>query len=251
MKENELLAKRLAELAERSYNTYSFQFTDFLGLGEQSIFESLKKELYGISYERFGGAAGAERIIIRFGDEAELGYSEPFPISCIKIAPKCEKFAEKLTHRDFLGAVLNLGIERSKLGDIVIVDNAAYLFAKNEIASFLTDSLVRVRHTDVVLRIVDAPPASELYKTERQKIQISSERLDAIISKLFHISREASSLLFTRGAVFINGRICQSQSERVKEGEIISVRGYGKFIYRGVESESRKGKLNCTADVYV
>lgn len=251
MKENELLAKRFLELAERSYNTSSFKFTDFLGLLEQNIFQSVKKELYGIKYECFGGVAGAERIIIRFGDEEELGYSEPFPISCIKISPKCERFADRLTHRDFLGAILNLGLERDKLGDIVIVDNVAYLFAKDEIADFLVESLERVRHTDVVLRIVDAPPASELYRTERRKIQISSERLDAIISKLFRISREASSLLFTRGAVFINGRICQSQSERVKEGEIISVRGYGKFIYRGVESESRKGKLNCTADVYV
>ena len=81
----------------------------------------------------FGGAAGAERVMIRFGDEESLGYEQPFPIAIIKAEPVSPKFAEKLTHRDFLGAILNLGIERSTVGDIIVRESTAYFFVKEDI----------------------------------------------------------------------------------------------------------------------
>ena len=95
-----LLKKRFIELGRRSEQGY-FTFTDFLGLAEQSCFNEIKGELKGISYTAFGGAEGAERVMIRFGSPEELGYEEDFPIVTLKIAPKSEKFADKLTHRDF------------------------------------------------------------------------------------------------------------------------------------------------------
>lgn len=63
----------------------------------------------------YGGREEAERKILRFGSEAELGYEQPFPICCIRIRPLSAKFADKLSHRDYLGALMNLGIERSTM----------------------------------------------------------------------------------------------------------------------------------------
>ena len=251
MNDSELLHKRFVELGRRSYNSGIFTFTDFLGLAERAIFEEAKRELHGISYTEFGGAFGTERVMIRFGDEEELGYAEPYPIVCIKAEPHSQKFADKLTHRDFLGALMNLGIERSMLGDIAIIDNIAYIFAHENLAEFIKDSLTRVKHTDVNLEIVSSLPEGELFKTESRRIQAHGERLDAVVAKLFSLSRENAQLLFKRGLVFANGKAILSTSYIPKTGETISVRGYGRFIYRSYETTTKRGNLNIEVDLYV
>ncbi len=249
--DTELIKKRLVELGRKSYNSGIFTFTDFLGLAEQSAFSEVKRELGGIPYEAFGGAAGAERVIIRFGSEEELGYSMPYPISIIKVEPQSQKYADRLTHRDFLGALLNLGIERHTLGDIVIIDNVGYIFALESIAPYIADSLIRVRRTDVSASIITELPEGELYRTERKTVQISSERLDAVIARVYSLSREDAQALFKKRLVFADGREIDSTSYAPKENEKISVRGHGRFIYIGRQSLSKKGKLNVAVEMYV
>ena len=251
MTEEELLQKRFIELAKRAYNSSVYTFTDFLGLAEQATFDRVKRTIQGIPYDTFGGASGAERVMIRFGDEEALGYEIPFPIVCIKAEPVSQKFADKLTHRDFLGALLNLGIERSTLGDIPILNNVGYIFASEDIAPFIISELSRVKHTEVKLSIVDELPEGELYKTERRRVQISGERLDAIIARVYSLSREDAQTLFSKKLVYASGRLCESTSYNPKENETISVRGHGRFIYRGFVSNSKKGKLNVEVDVYL
>lgn len=247
----ELLKKRLIELANKSYNSDIFTFTQFLGLAEQSAFSEVLPALRGIKYSLFGGAEGAERIMIRFGDPDYLGYEVPYPIVTVKIEPASQKFADKLTHRDFLGALLNLGIERETLGDIVIRDNVGYLFAKEDIAQYIIDSLSRVKHTDVKLSYADELPSGELYRTEPCQVQVSSERLDAVIAKVLSLSRDDAQSLFAKHLVFVNGKRTESTSYTPKVNDVISVRGHGRMIYRGCTSLSRKGKLNVLVDKYV
>ena len=247
----ELTKRRFIELGRKSFNSGIFTFTDFLGLAEQSAFNEIKKELRGVHYEAFGGAEGAERVIIRFGSEDELGYSLPYPISVIKAEPLSPKYADKLTHRDFLGAILNLGIERDTLGDIVIIDNVGYIFALENIAGYIADGLTKVKRTDVSAKIVDSLPDGDLYRTERRTVQISGERLDAVIAKVFSLSREDAQLLFKKRLVFAYGRQIDSTSYTPQENEKISVRGHGRFIYIGQQSLSKKGKLNVAVDVYI
>ena len=251
MDDVELLKKRFIELANKSYNSGIFLFTDFLGLMEQSAFNEVKRAIAPLPYSIYGGAEGAERVMIRFGDEESLGYSVPYPIVCIKAEPVSQKFADKLTHRDFLGALLNLGIERSTLGDIPILDNVGYIFAKEDIAEFIISELTRVKRTDVRLSIVDELPAGELYKTERRRVQANGERLDAVIAKVFSLSREEGQSLFSKKLVFVDGRLCENTSYIPKRNERISVRGYGRMVYLGYESTSKKGKLNIEVDLYV
>lgn len=247
----ELLKKRFTELGRKSYNAGIFTFTDFLGLAEQSAFSEIKKELRGISFTAFGGAIGAERVMIRFGSEEEIGYSLPFPIAIIKAEPLSQKYADKLTHRDFLGAILNLGIERDVLGDIVIIDNVGYIFAKEDMAGYIADGLTRVKHTDVKAEITEELPEGELYRTEKKTVQVSGERLDAVVAKVFSLSREEAQSLFKKRLVFADGRQIDSPSYSPKEKEKISVRGHGRFIYLGCQSYSKKGKMNTLVELYV
>ena len=250
MDESELIKKRFKELITRSASHGYFIFSDFLGLNEQSLLFDAVREAGPVKFTAFGGAEGVERVMIRFGDEEELGYSDPFPITTIKIAPKSQKFADKLSHRDFLGALMNLGIERATLGDIVIKDNVGYLFAKNEIADFICGELKKVRNTDVTSTPCDFLPDAPLYSTRRVKVMAVGERLDAVVAKVFSISREESLLYFKRGLVFANGRLIENNSYIPKKNEKISVRGLGRFIYLSYETTSKKGKLNIEVDLY-
>ena len=248
--DNELLKKRFTELARKSHEGSYYTFSDFLGLSELSCLkEALAKAPY--RYELFGGAPGTERVMARFGDKDEIGYEEEYPIVCIKAEPVSMKFADKLSHRDFLGALMNLGIERSTLGDIPIIDNVGYIFAKENVAAYIVESLQRVKRTDLKLSIIEDIPEGELFKTERKRIQLSGERTDALVAKVFNLSREDAGLLFSKGLVYINGRLCESRSKLPRENDVISVRGYGRMIYRGVSNLSKKGKLNAEVDVYV
>ena len=246
--EGELIKKRLVELYERAERSSYYTYTDFLGLMEQSL---LGEALGFAKYRAFGGAEGAERVVVRFGDEDDIGYDEPFPISILKISPRSQKFADKLSHRDFLGSLMNLGIERRCLGDIAIIDNMGYLFCLSDIADYISESLTRIKHTEVTVSKIDTIPSGELYKTERRTVQASGERLDAIIAKVFSLSRDDAQRLFAKGLVFLSGREVDSVSKTPKADEVVSVRGYGRFIYRGVQSFSKKGKLNIEVDLFI
>ena len=247
----EILKKRFKELYDKADHGGYYTFTDFLGLAEQSAFTEVSAKLYRGSIRAFGGAEGAERVIIRFGNPEEIGYEVDFPIVCVSVEPLSQKFADKLTHRDFLGALLNLGIERSTLGDIIIRENVGYVFAEEKIAEFITGELSRVKRTDVRARKVDTLPEGELYRTEVKRIQIQSERLDAVVAKVFALSREDAQTLVKRSLVFVNGKEIASSSYTPKVGDKISVRGHGRFVYKSFDSTSRKGKLNAIVELYV
>ena len=249
--ELELLKRRFVELARRAYNSGIFTFTDFLGLAEQAAFAEVSREIFGIECVKFGGAEGAERVMIRFGSESDLGYSMPFPISLIKVEPLSQKYAEKLSHRDFLGAIMNLGIERDTMGDIVIIDNVGYIFVKEDMATYIADSLTKVRRTDVKSEVTERLPDGQLYRTERRNVQANGERLDALVAKVFSLSREEAQSLFKKRLVFADGRQIDSTSYIPKPNEKISVRGHGRFIFIGTQSLTRKGKMNIAVDVYV
>lgn len=123
-------------------------FYRFLSLAEQEVlWRSAAKA--GVHIELYGGMDGAERCMGRFGDPEEFGYEEPFPICAVKIEPLAEKFAENFSHRDFMGAILNLGIDRSTIGDICVEGKCAYVFCTSAMSVFLQETLEQVRHTKV------------------------------------------------------------------------------------------------------
>ena len=118
--------KKLLELASRANGSGRCTFTPFLGLAEQNILRCAEKELSGVIRTEFGGADGCERIMVRFGDPKDCGYACPFPIRCIRAIPRSKKFAEQLTHRDILGSLMALGIDRNRTGDIAVRENEIY-----------------------------------------------------------------------------------------------------------------------------
>lgn len=249
-KEIQQLKNRLRDLAERSYTQGVFTFTSFLGLSEQEIFWQQERELCHAGYALEGGCQGADRVVIRFGCEAELGYEVSFPIVCIHISPLQQKFADDLSHRDFLGALMNLGIDRSTLGDIKVGDKEAYLFCLDSISDFICENLTQVRHTHVRCTVTQGFDAIPQEVPEMINIQVQSLRVDAVLSRVYNMSREKSLELFRAGKVYVNGRLCENNSRLLKTGETVNARGFGKFSLSGEPRETRKGKLAVEAAVY-
>ncbi len=249
-KEVQQFKNRLRDLAEKSYHQNQFTFTSFLGLAEQDIFWQMEGELGYATCALWGGDEETDRKVLRFGSAEELGYEEPFAIACIHIKPLNEKFSDDLTHRDFLGALMNLGIERSTLGDIRVGGKEAYLFCLENIAGFICDHLDQVRHTHVRCETVAEISALPKEEPEQIQVQVTSERIDAVLAKVYNQSRSEVLELFRSGKIYVNGRLCENNSRLLKEGETVNARGFGKFHYLGVGYETRKGKLSVAIAVY-
>ena len=202
---------------------------------------SLKRQFPQIVMETFGGYENAERQMVAFHPDA-LAFTWEYPIDCLKIEPKAIKFSESLTHRDYLGALLNLGIERSVIGDIVVQEKAAWFFCQNKMTDFFLDNLCRVRHTNILITKVDAPDKLPRPKLEAINGTCASVRLDSLISLAFKASRSSMVSYIEGGQVFVNGKLITSNGYEPKEGDIISVRGKGRFIFDGMSHQTKKGR---------
>lgn len=242
--------KRLAELADRAYSDSRYLFTDFLSAAELDIYYRMKHEISYVPVTLSGGTADCERVMLRFGSRELCGYEESFPIKCIEIAPLTEKFGEELGHRDYLGALMNLGIERAMLGDIVILGKHAFLFCAEKMAPYIIENLDKVRHTNVRCSPAAKIPESTVTRLERKTLQVSAARADSIISKVYNLSRSGSVELFRAKRVFVNGRLSENNSGLLKPDDRVSVRGFGRFGFVGITGATRKGKLNVDIDLY-
>lgn len=249
MNEQDLCKKRLIDLSKQADFKEIVTFSDFLNLNEQNIYHTVQKELYTHT-KLFGGYEGAERQMIAFIPDA-LCYEWDYPIKCIHIVPKYPKFAENLTHRDVLGALMNLGIERSRLGDILCFENDYYVFCDEDIFSFIILELSKIRHTLVDLsEEIDYQHLQANIQLEESYDMVASNRIDCIIAKAFHLSRSESAQLLASEKVFINGKCVTNCNQSCESGAIISVRGKSRFIFENCNTTSKKGKLRVKFSFY-
>lgn len=237
-----MLEKRFNELYNRANQNYYPVFSDFLNLEEQSVLA--KSYLPCVLY---GGYEGAERVVAGFGDNV---CEQDFPIRCVEIKPVNKKFADKLSHRDFLGGLMNLGIKRELLGDIIIFENSAYLFCLDKISNYIKDNLSRVRHTTVEVNEVDTPPVKAVEPKGAEEMVIASLRVDVAVCQVYNLSRNECAKLFETDKVFINSRKLESRSYQLKEGDTVSVRGYGRFQFLSVVRKTKKDRLVAEMIIY-
>lgn len=256
-KEETLLRKRLIELSNLAYQRGIVTYTDFLNLNELNILHTTPKDLFPVSYKTFGGYAFSERQMAAFLPDAFCMYMEEdeilaaYPMRIVQITPLHAKFSEDLGHRDYLGALLNLGIDRCKLGDILIQNKDAYVFTSENLAAFLTEELTRVRHTTVMAKIVETADFCYEPKIEEIKGTVASVRLDTLLSLAYNSSRSKLTPLIEGGRVYVNGKLITSNGYHVRENDIISVRGMGRFQYKGILSETKKGRYYVSIHKYI
>ena len=171
--------------------------------------------------------------------------------TCVRIAAVRSGFTEPPTHRDYLGSLMNIGITREQIGDIVCRDDEAFVFAVRETAPFICGEITRVRHTTVTAEIIAPSECPSIVSTRPESGSVSSERVDCLTAQVFHLSRSQAQRLIEQEKVFADGRIITSSSYIPAPGERISVRGYGKFKYLGADGRTRKGRLIARYERYV
>ena len=228
----------------RQFEQGRYVFSGFLGLQELDEFYRFIRQYDGIPWELYGGHPDCERVMLRFGSEESLGYEVEYPIALLKIEPKSRKFADALSHRDFLGALMNLGVERDTLGDIYIEDNVGYVFCVDSMAQYIVEQLDRIKHTVVSVERVEELPPLTAREPEEKLIQVASLRLDLVIAHTYNLSRGAAQNLFVAKKVYVNGRLCENNSRELKPDDLISVRGFGRLWLVREGGLSKKGKHN-------
>ncbi len=246
--EEKELYNRILDLSSRSHQRGIYTESAFLTEGEQ---ETLRFLSFPTVCRFEGGYEDAERKLAVFGNEEELGYPWPSTISLLKIAPKMQKYADSLTHRDLLGAMMNLGIKRELLGDIVLVENEGFVFVLEHIAAYIMENLSRVRHTDVTVTEIESLPENAGKKLEEKQVVAASSRLDAVIAAVWNLSRAEAKALVEKEKVTVRGKYAGDPARILAEGERVSVRGYGRFVFEGITGETKSGRSRVNIKLYV
>ena len=145
---------------------------------------------------------------------------------------------------------MNLGIDRSTIGDIFLLENEGYVFCLKSIAEYITENLDKVKHTHIkCVRVCDS---LRFYKDEGKALEITvtSDRIDVVIAGIYHVSRSESLSFFEKGIVYVNGRLCLSNAKSLKEGDVVNIRGMGKFLYQGVNHITKKDKSRISVQLF-
>ena len=236
---DELLEKRLHELAVRASRRGDAAFTHFMDLSQiQVALAAARSE--GVHLTLNGGYPDAERRMGAFYQTEEPEIWE-WPVCTVEISWRTQFGSPE--HRDLLGALMALGFERERMGDIVLADGKAFVFAEPEMADYIVRSLESAGRVSLKTKLADGvpelpPPAGRTFRDT-----VASMRLDALLAAGFSLSRSEASERISRGLAYVN----QAQQVRsdwaVQEGDLISLRGEGRVRIESVDGETRKGRI--------
>ncbi|NMF04014.1 RNA-binding protein [Clostridium beijerinckii] len=175
-------------------------------------------------------------------------YKSPFPMKLIKIE-STSKFSN-LTHRDFLGGILSLGIERNKIGDLLVNNNTCYVPVHEEVEDFIIYNLNRISKVICNVKVVDDFEFLPKVNFEEVVVLVSSLRIDGIVSKIINISRSKAQAMIEQGQVLIDYVKIKNKSYELKGQERITIRGFGKFIVGNSVGNSKSGRIKIIIKKY-
>lgn len=243
--EYKLLVAKVIDKYEFSKNKNKITYTDFLNISEVSVVKKILKEENVLNFVIFGGKENADRNIIIFYPEkfskemVEKNYEKIFEVIRIKLPNNI-----KYEHREFLSGIMKLGIKREKFGDILITKFGADIIALSEISEVLANDLkklTRFKKSEISVENIKDLTYVET-EFENVNIIVSSIRLDNFVSELSKCSRGNASDIIKEGRVFINSINEIKDSKKINEGDLITIRGKGKFIFDGIEKETKSGR---------
>ena len=251
--EERLLLARVLDKLELAQDRGVPSHTGFLSPHERAVVEGLIRAEGWPRHLFFGGFADAERTVCAFlpdwlEEEDWLAGQEYDPIRTLR----CTWTGGSLTHRDFLGSILGLGLDREKVGDLLVGDSVCDVLVLEDVADFLLLHLeqagrVHLKVSSISLEMVSPPPMQ--VRTIRDTV--SSLRLDAVASSGFSISRGKAADLISSGKVQLNHQECLKPDRPVNEGDTLSCRGFGKCVVKEVGGPSKKGRIMIVLERYV
>lgn len=247
--EHEALLRRAEDLLARCDRRGCITSTAFLTPAEQAAVEAYFRRRPGCRLVFFGGHPDCER---------RAAFFLPDWLDAADFDPWAEIRALKITasfgtpgHRDYLGALLALGVRREWIGDIRIDGQTAWVFCLPSVAGQLSGltqaGRVSVKAEEIPAREVPEP----VLRRKAVTFTVQSPRLDAVLSETFRLSRTVAARQIAAGFASLNHLPCLKSDAPVREGDILSLRGFGKAEIRSIGGESRKGRLFVTAEIFL
>ncbi len=240
MPQKDFLAAQLENAASEAQQNGRAVFMDFFEPAVRKLIEREIGRYPACDCAFWGGSEFSERAVAAVFEKGAPPEYDDYPVECLHI-----KGADaSVEHRDVLGSLIGLGLERDRLGDINIADGLIQFFVKKPLAEFIEQNLTQISHFDVK---AEAVPASEIVPFDPQftftDAIVPSLRLDAVINTVFRMSRSEASAFVKAGKVFINHVPAAKPAASVKTGDLISVRSKGRFIIDGENGATKKGNL--------
>lgn len=236
----ELLYSRLEDTLRLCEKRSSPCFLGFLDLREQAFVRRMLTSQHACNWRLYGGYEEAERaILVAFPDFYDLD-SIAYPISAVAFRYRA---VHRLTHRDFLGTLLSLGIRRDKIGDILCGTGLSVVFLREEIVPYVCEQVTCIggEGVTIVKNYTGELPLSREYKEIRETIV--SPRLDVVVKALIRSSREDAAKLIRVGSVSVDHFPIESVSAPITAPCTISIRGSGRFLVDQIGPETKKGRL--------
>lgn len=246
MTDNELLLARIEDCISSCADSYMITSTNFLDVYQQSTVINYLKKRNDVRYDFYGGFDDSERkTAVFFPDYADgIDYlkqnTDLSPIAALEI--KKDSFSS-LTHRDYLGAVMGLGIRREAVGDILVTDNGCAMAVIRSVAVYIKENLTSVGRGSVKVEVVenfDGFTSESVFETKR--CYVPSMRLDAVLSAAFSVSRSTAADKIHRGEVLMNSVVMSKNDIRVPFGAKLVMHGSGKVIIDEDAGLTKKGR---------
>ena len=240
--EEKQFISRLEDRLERVEMRYQEEVTDFLEPRLQLVADEYLRSKKIKRYLFCGGYGEAERKRLVLYPE----YTEP---SCELAEVALLQFQGRLdfvsvNHRDFLGAIMSLGLRREKLGDLLVTEAGCVLFVEREVVEYIMQNELRVKHvplsiTELSLDTFELP----VQNTKELHIMVASMRLDTILAHGLNLSRSKAMDLIQVGKVKVNHSEVTDNDFICRQEDLISCRGFGRLRVGEQSGETKKGKL--------
>lgn len=246
--DKELLVKKLEHLETVLKKSGITQFYGFLS-EEDYDYASNYFTKRKISYSKYGAIKNSERVYIGIYENFPPEEYE-YPITILKI--QLSKNSKEQSHRNYLGSLLALGIDRKVLGDIIVSDKTAYVAVQTDFVGFIKNELTKISNETCIVSELDFGTEVERKNEFKETtISVASNRLDAVISELTNLSRDNAKDLIIKGLVYIDGEVQASPVKELKIGSKISVRKYGKFIFEEINGKTKSGRIRLSFKKYM
>lgn len=229
---------KINDLIRRYDKGEQMVFSSFLTMEEATDAGSICRKA-GVPYFLYGGHSESERKMLVISDLEEEDLLPCFPFVLLEAIGRDLAL---LTHRDVLGALMALGIRRELLGDIMVQDGKAFLFATDHIKEYLIQNVESIGRQSVQLMEVASDFQLPKPRFEELRLTVASLRADAVVGSLCHCSREQANRLIDGKSVFINHNLLEKKTKEVRAGDRIIVRGSGKWIVDQCGDLTKKGR---------
>ncbi len=254
--EDKLCLSQVLDKIEMTAKREKIEYTDFLDMYQVSLVENFLRKIQFKNFQLYGGYEDAERKVLitfpeKFNDKMlEKNYDKILKVVRIQL-PEEEK--GKYSHRNYLGGIVKLGLKREKVGDILVGEEGGDIITVSDFAEVLKaqlPSLTRFENAKIEVEAIQNVRKLEI-KVEEVSIIVPSLRLDNIVSDLARTSRSKASEIIAQERVFVNGQNETKNSKQVKCGDIITIRGKGRFIIKEFTGTTRSGRTVVLVEKYV